>query len=164
MNDMNEFDLTVSNLRSKGLNSDQILEELSILFRKGKSEGKANPWNEKEPMLLTNKHKENKLSDILLKIGIPRHLVGYSYIIKAVLLYESNTKLRIVKDIYNSIAEEFNSSIPCIERGIRVAIECAFQRGDPDVLDEMFGKTVSYSKDRPTNLEFIARCAELLKQ
>jgi two-component system response regulator (stage 0 sporulation protein A) len=43
-----------------------------------------------------------------------------------------------------------------VERAIRHAIEVAWDRGDLDTLQRFFGYTVSNTKGKPTNSEFIA--------
>lgn len=49
-----------------------------------------------------------------------------------------------------------------VERAIRHAIEVAWDRGDLDTLQKYFGFTVSNSKGKPTNSEFIAMIADRL--
>ena len=48
------------------------------------------------------------------------------------------------------------------EQAIRHAIEVAWDRGDLDTLQRFFGYTVSNSKGKPTNSEFIALIADKL--
>ena len=43
-----------------------------------------------------------------------------------------------------------------MERAIRHAIEVAWSRGKIELLEEMFGYTISAGKGKPTNSEFIA--------
>ena len=50
-----------------------------------------------------------------------------------------------------------------VERAIRHAIEVAWSRGKLDVLDELFGYTVSNGKGKPTNSEFIALVADTIR-
>lgn len=51
-----------------------------------------------------------------------------------------------------------------MERAIRHAIEVAWDRGDLDTLQRFFGNTVSNTKGKPTNSEFIARIANVVRQ
>ena len=51
----------------------------------------------------------------------------------------------------------------CVERAIRHAIEVAWDRGDLDTLQRFFGYTVSNTKGKPTNSEFIALIADRLQ-
>ena len=50
-----------------------------------------------------------------------------------------------------------------VERAIRHAIEVAWDRGDLDTLQRFFGYTVSNTKGKPTNSEFIALIADKLQ-
>jgi two-component system response regulator (stage 0 sporulation protein A) len=49
-----------------------------------------------------------------------------------------------------------------VERAIRHAIEVAWDRGDLETLQKYFGYTVSNTKGKPTNSEFIAMIADRL--
>ena len=46
-----------------------------------------------------------------------------------------------------------------LERAIRHAIEVAWGRGQQDVVENIFGYTISVAKGKPTNSEFIAMIA-----
>jgi hypothetical protein len=50
-----------------------------------------------------------------------------------------------------------------VERAIRHAIEVAWSRGNIDSISSLFGYTVSMSKAKPTNSEFIAMVADKLR-
>ena len=50
-----------------------------------------------------------------------------------------------------------------VERAIRHAIEVAWGRGQTDTVENIFGYTVSASKGKPTNSEFIAMIADKLR-
>ena len=50
-----------------------------------------------------------------------------------------------------------------VERAIRHAIEVAWGRGQTDTVESIFGYTVSASKGKPTNSEFIAMIADKLR-
>ena len=50
-----------------------------------------------------------------------------------------------------------------VERAIRHAIEVAWAKGEMDVNNSMFGNTISASKGKPTNSEFIAMIADKLR-
>ena len=50
-----------------------------------------------------------------------------------------------------------------VERAIRHAIEVAWSRGKVELLEEMFGYTISSGKGKPTNSEFIALIADKLR-
>ena len=169
LSEMSEaFDITVTALRAKGLSDDEILNILSEMSESTRAAnvGEKTPVQvqESSSQPLTEAQKENKLRDLFLKIGVPRHIKGYKYLIKAVLLFEKEPDQSITKILYPEVAKAFDTTGSRVERAIRHAIECAWDRGDLDVFDEMFGNTVSSSKGKPTNWEFISITAEWLNR
>ena len=57
-----------------------------------------------------------------------------------------------------------NNTTPSrVERAIRHAIEVARNRGNPDVLNDLFGYTIRNGKGKPTNSEFIALIADNIR-
>jgi two-component system response regulator (stage 0 sporulation protein A) len=69
----------------------------------------------------------------------------------------------ITKQLYPSIAREYNTTPSRVERAIRHAIEVAWSRGQVDAIDSLFGYTVNLGKGKPTNSEFIAMVADKLR-
>lgn len=119
-----------------------------------------------------SRHQENKdvrlemiVTDVIHQIGIPAHIKGYHYLRKAIMLSikEPDMLESITKLLYPTIAEAFNTSPSRVERAIRHAIETAWDRGDVDVLNNMFGYTISVGKGKPTNSEFIALVTDNLR-
>ena len=68
----------------------------------------------------------------------------------------------ITKVLYPQVAKTFHPPSR-VERAIRHAIEVAWDRGDLDTLQRFFGYTVSNTKGKPTNSEFIALIADKLQ-
>lgn len=108
---------------------------------------------------------EMMLRDMLLELGTPDHLIGYEYLVKAILMAAEDRKWidNITFGLYPQLAFIFNSTPSRIERAIRNAIEKTWDRGDYDTLNRYFGNTVSPDKGKPTNCEFIARLANILR-
>ena len=69
----------------------------------------------------------------------------------------------ITKLLYHNIAKKYKTTSSSVERAIRHAIEVAWSRGKIEVIEEMFGYTVSAGKGKPTNSEFIALIADKLR-
>ncbi len=69
----------------------------------------------------------------------------------------------ITKVLYPQGAKTFSTTPSRVERAIRHAIEVAWDRGDLDTLQRFFGYTVSNTKGKPTNSEFIALIADKLQ-
>lgn len=70
---------------------------------------------------------------------------------------------QITKQLYPDIAKKFKTTPSRVERAIRHAIEVAWGRGQADVVESIFGYTVSAAKGKPTNSEFIAMIADKLR-
>ena len=62
---------------------------------------------------------------------------------------------QITKMLYPRIALQYQTTASRVERAIRHAIEVAWNRGNIDVIDSIFGYTISATKAKPTNSEFI---------
>ena len=76
-----------------------------------------------------------------------------------------NTKTRylLVCGKLTKIADKFTTTTSRVERAIRHAIEVAWGRGQQDVVENIFGYTISAAKGTPTNSEFIAMIADKLR-
>ena len=108
---------------------------------------------------------EMVVTDIIHQIGIPAHIKGYHYLREAIMLSINNEEMleSVTKQLYPSVAKRFDTTASRVERAIRHAIETAWDRGDVDVLNGMFGYTVSVGKGKPTNSEFIALITDNLR-
>ena len=69
----------------------------------------------------------------------------------------------ITKVLYPTVARHYNTTPSRVERAIRHAIEVAWDRGNPDVLNDLFGYTITSSKGKPTNSGFIAMIADKIR-
>lgn len=109
---------------------------------------------------------EYRIRELLLEMGAPDHLVGHPYVIQGILLViQDRTYIdRITFGLYTQLAVMFDTTPSRVERAIRHLIEVTWTRGDLDVLNRYFGNTVSAEKGKPTNGEFIARMANVVKQ
>ena len=108
---------------------------------------------------------EEKISNIFITVGIPAHIKGYQYLREAIIMTVNNMDLinSITKQLYPTVAKRYNTTPSRVERAIRHAIEVAWDRGDPDVLNSFFGYTIASGKGKPTNSEFIAMIADKLR-
>ena len=108
---------------------------------------------------------ENDVTEIIREIGIPAHIKGYQYIREGIIMAvnDSNMLNYITKLLYPSIAKKYKTTSSSVERAIRHAIEVAWNRGKIEVIEELFGYTVSAGKGKPTNSEFIALIADKLR-
>ncbi len=105
------------------------------------------------------------ITSIIHEIGVPAHIKGYMYLREAITMVYNDIELlgSITKVLYPDIAKKFNTTASRVERAIRHAIEVAWSRGNIDSISSLFGYTVSHSKAKPTNSEFIAMVADKLR-
>ena len=108
---------------------------------------------------------ENCVADLMRQIGVPAHILGYKFIRRSIMLALNDGEIlsSITKELYPTVAHDFNTTPSRVERAIRHAIEVAWARGDIDVLNTLFGYTVKTSKGKPTNGEFISMLADRLR-
>ncbi len=111
------------------------------------------------------KNIDMSISKILHSLGIPSHIKGYQYIRDGIyMMYkEPNLIGGITKELYPEIALKYQTTSSRVERAIRHAIEVSWNRGDYDLMEEIFGHSVDYDRAKPTNSEFIATVADKLR-
>ena len=99
------------------------------------------------------------------EIGVPAHIKGYQYLREAIMMVVNDIDIinQITKQLYPDIAQKYHTTPSRVERAIRHAIEVAWGRGQQDVVERIFGYTVSAAKGKPTNSEFIAMIADKLR-
>jgi len=108
---------------------------------------------------------EAMVTSIIHEIGVPAHIKGYQYLREAIIIAVGDMDVinAITKVLYPQVAKTFQTTPSRVERAIRHAIEVAWDRGDLDTLQRFFGYTVSNTKGKPTNSEFIALIADKLQ-
>ena len=108
---------------------------------------------------------EAMVTSIIHEIGVPAHIKGYQYLREAIIIAVNDMDVinAITKVLYPQVAKTFGTTPSRVERAIRHAIEVAWDRGDLDTLQRFFGYTVSNTKGKPTNSEFIALIADKLQ-
>lgn len=107
-----------------------------------------------------------EVQQALLDLAVPAHIKGYAYTIRAIELVVNDPDLihDVTGGIYPAIAKEFSTTASRVERAIRHAVEVGWSRGDLDVQMQYFGNTVSPAKGKPTNSEFIAQVAGIIRR
>lgn len=112
-----------------------------------------------------NRDLKMSLTKLLHELGMPSHIKGYEYIREGILMLYNDPSIigGITKELYPEIADKYNTSVSRVERAIRHAIEVSWNRGNIDLMEEVFGHSVDYDKAKPTNSEFIVTLADKLK-
>lgn len=110
----------------------------------------------------SNKQLDEKISNIFISIGIPAHIKGYQFLREAVKLAVEEPEIigSITKKLYPTIAERFETSSSKVERGMRHAIEVAWNRGKIENINNIFGLKIYNRNEKPTNGELIALIAD----
>lgn len=105
------------------------------------------------------------ITKILHELGIPSHIKGYQYIRDGVSMIFENPDMigGITKELYPELAHKFDTTTSRVERAIRHAIEVSWNRGNWDLMEEIFGNSVDIDRAKPTNSEFIVTVADKLR-
>ncbi len=105
------------------------------------------------------------VSNMIKDIGVPAHVKGYQFLRDAIMWVTEDMDLinGVTKILYPDIAKKYKTTASRVERAIRHAIEISWGRGNVDTLNELFGHTVQFTKDKPTNSEFIAMIADKIR-
>lgn len=96
---------------------------------------------------------------ILLNIGMPPNLLGYSYIIYAAELMLQNPDVlhALTKELYVDIAKQYRTTPSRVERAIRNAISVTWLYGNYDFINKVFRNCIRPDKGTPTNSLFLSR-------
>lgn len=106
-----------------------------------------------------------EVTSIIRDIGIPAHIKGYQYLRDAIMMIINEIELlgAVTKVLCPQIAEKYSTTPSRVERAIRHAIEVAWNRGNMDIINKIFGYTIKLEKGKPTNSEFMAMIADKLR-
>ena len=106
-----------------------------------------------------------EITSLLHEIGIPAHIKAICICAPRSWRTYLNVDFlgQITKVLYPEIARKYETTASRVERAIRHAIEVAWNRGNIDAIDDIFGYTISASKAKPTNSEFIAMISDKLR-
>ena len=98
------------------------------------------------------------IQKLLMQIGIPANMLGFSYIVTALELIALKPDYlnNITKGLYVEIAKKCSSTSTRVERNIRHAIEIGFLKGNLEVIEKIFHASVYANKGAPTNSNFLS--------
>ena len=124
-------------------------------------------FNKKESksINLYNNSLEISVTKILHELGMPSHIKGYQYIREGIMMIYNNPEIigGITKELYPDVATKFDTTVSRVERAIRHAIEVSWNRGNWDLMEDVFGHSIDIDKAKPTNSEFIVTVADKLR-
>ncbi len=144
-------------LMCKPCRMETVFERMRAMFETGVEEETEVPED-------VNRDLEREVTAIIHDIGVPAHIKGYQYLREAIVytVNDMDAINAVTKVLYPAVARKFGTTASRVERAIRHAIEVAWDRGDLDTLQKYFGYTVSNSKGKPTNSEFVAMISDRL--
>lgn len=98
------------------------------------------------------------IQKLLMQIGIPANMLGFSYIVTALELIALDPDYlnNITKGLYVDVAEKCSSTAVRVERNIRHAIEIGFLKGNLKEIEKIFPSSFYSSKGAPTNSKFLS--------
>lgn len=105
---------------------------------------------------------EQNIAAMLLKMGVPVHLNGYRFLLRATLLVLEHPDYlgNITHALYPAVASHFSTTASCVERSIRHAISMTWARGGASAFETVLNRRTFTADDRPTNCELISLLCE----
>ena len=105
------------------------------------------------------------IEKILLELGIPSNLKGFTYLTEAIFLCLNDEKYTkdITKNLYPSIAQKMHIKDGNVEKNIRKAIEVGCTNTNPEILEKVFGYSIDIDKGKPTNSNYIYTIYNILR-
>jgi len=106
---------------------------------------------------------EFSLSKMMIKLGLPTHMMGTVILKSAVMMTLETPELvfNLMHGLYPRLAEQFDSTVSCIEHDLRSMITAAWERGTLCQTASILGPAIRHAK--PTNGEMIALLTERIK-
>ena len=100
-----------------------------------------------------------QLHEILLSIGIPPNIHGYSYIVHSLelIIEDPQAMYSVTKGLYIDVAKKFGTKPTSVERSIRFAIGSAWKYGNQEFIHSIFKSCIRPYKKAPSNSVFLSR-------
>ena len=109
---------------------------------------------------------KEKISRILVELGIPVNLQGFGYFKESILLVIKKPEAihKVTKNLYPKVGEIFDVKGSVVERCMRHASEVAYYKTGFKCINCFLGKDENQSLGyKPTNSEIIGLLAEFLR-
>ena len=105
---------------------------------------------------------QESIKKIVIELGIPTNILGYSYIIEATeILIAAERPCSMTKHVYPSIARKNNTTANCVESFVRKTINKDYTRKSSALLRIM--GNYDDGEKRPSNGRFLTMLAEKVK-
>ena len=111
------------------------------------------------------RNNEKEVGLLLHRLGVSSKYYGFEFLSRAVvvLLNDKSYRWKSMKSIYAKLADEFSCSATCIERNIRTCIDRSWNKVSYETVSDIFGHTMDYENDSPTNRDFIFNLLDFFK-
>ena len=111
------------------------------------------------------KQNEKEVGLLLHRLGVSSKYHGFRYLRKALLIMLEDDSYcdKTMKFLYESLAREFECSPVNIERNIRTCIDRSWSKVSFDTVNKVFGSTMNYEVDSPSNRDFILNLIDFFK-
>lgn len=116
-----------------------------------------------EEPLFTRPDIRTVVTNLLLSLGIPTKLRGYSCLVEAIVEKIRDPQQQITKEIYPAVAAACGGNPKQVERAIRSAIRPAWENRDEDLWRLYFQPDAAGNLRRPSNGAFISGVAARIK-
>ena len=105
---------------------------------------------------------ELDVTEVLHELGVPAHINGFAFLRDSIIIVVNDRTMleSVTKILYPAVAKMNHTTSTRVERGIRHAIEVVWNKGNKEIIEEIFGYTISHTTEKPTNSEFIAMLAD----
>lgn len=107
----------------------------------------------------------SRIDRALSDLSIPAHLLGYAYLQAAIelVVQQPEAAFAVTLCVYPGVAMRYGTTAQLVERAIRHAVERGWSRCDSTIREMYFGSKSCSGRQKPTNAEFIARIANLVR-
>lgn len=105
-----------------------------------------------------------RISNLLMTLGIPVKLRGYTYLREAIILMVQNPGQSITKVLYPAVAEICCCADTHVERSVRGAIAAAWENRDDTLWKLYFPPDSMGMVPKPTNGAFISSLADYIRE
>lgn len=110
-------------------------------------------------------NREEKLEKVLLEFGIPHHIKGYTFIKQGLIMIMNDKSYRknVYSRLYGDIAMNNDTTPSGVERGIRHALEKAFENpSTAEAFAKYFGNSIDTRKGIVSNKHFLVTLADYI--
>ena len=111
------------------------------------------------------KKNEKEVGLLLHRLGVSSKYHGFDYLSVCVttLLENESYRYKTMNFLYETVAEKFNCTPRCVEKNIRTCIDRSWNKVSYNTVNEVFGSTMNYEDDSPSNREFILNLLDFFK-